>query len=61
MGNSALEMLQDGELCRIMNLDGEREAYWRSSSQMFIFTDNALPAFLRPDQVEEWAPASVKF
>lgn len=59
--NTALSLLQDGELCRIFTEAGEREARWVAPTRMFIFTDRAEPAYIRADQVEEWAPAGVKF
>lgn len=59
--NTALSLLQDGELCRIFTEAGEREAFWVRATRMFIFTDGADPGFILARHVEEWAPASVKF
>ena len=58
MKNSALDLLQNDELCTIIMNGREREAAWRKVTRMFIFTDGDEPAYARPDQIEEWMPAT---
>jgi hypothetical protein len=61
MTNSALSLLQHGELCIVMLPNGEeREAAWSTIGNRFFFVSEPAGS-VTPDRVEEWRPASVKF
>lgn len=56
----ALALLRHCELC-IVTIDGiEREAAWSTISNRFFFTSEPAGS-VKPDEVEEWRPAGVKF
>jgi len=57
----ALDLLQDGELCIVTTRTEEREATWCKEIGIFVVVGDAEFGSIRPDQVEEWRPASVKF
>lgn len=60
MSESALSNLKNGELCTVVVDGQEREAEWIAHNRWFRFT--TPPAGIaRPEEVEEWWPASVKF
>lgn len=60
MSDSALDRLRNGELCIIVFPDGtEREAQWIAANRWFRFTTQPA-GIARPEEVEEWWPASVR-
>jgi hypothetical protein len=57
---SALDLLRHGEIC-IVIVDGRtREATWHKFNRWFTFRDEP-PGHVRPHEVDEWRPKSVKF
>lgn len=59
---SALHRLAHGELCIVVLQDGtQREASWHKENRWFRFCDGKGAGIAKPDEIEEWMPASVKF
>lgn len=60
--SSALDLLQHEELCIvILPDDTQRQATWHKHNRWFRFCDGKGPGIVKPEDVQEWMPASVKF
>lgn len=59
--DSALERLEDGEICRIV-VDGEQlEAAWWPQVNGWVYHTRTATRAIAHDDVEEWMPAWTQF
>ena len=64
MEKNALDLLRDGELCKLITVDGEQEARWSKTNRCFYFTDydeSGREKICSLSAIKEWLQASIKF
>lgn len=56
----ALSHLYDGEICRAITADGEREVRWDRDEWRFYYVNAPVPTVCDFDEIKEWRIAAIK-